>query len=263
MPFGCQTVLVSVKVRHRVGPGSCVQSVRTTGARRRASASRRRPPRGRLTRPSTPTAPVRSSALTSTCDGQPRRDLGRPAGDDVDHASRARRTSPAPPTGSPRAVGGSRGQHHRRVAGYEHRREHATRPSSDDSCGARTATTPVGSGVRQVEVRPGDGVGVAGHLRHLVGPAGVPDPAGRSRSRRPSRPADGSGPRPRSTSSTNCDRRSSISSATRYSTWPRLYAVRPDQPGNALRAAITASRASLRDARAALATNFPLLSVTS
>ena len=40
-------------------------------------------------------------------------------------------------------------------------------------------------------------------------------------------------------------------SATRYSTWPRFMAVLPDQPGNAARAARTASRRSLRDPRAA------------
>ena len=43
----------------------------------------------------------------------------------------------------------------------------------------------------------------------------------------------------------------------------RLYAVAPDQPPKALRAARTASRASLREARAALARNFPLLSLTT
>jgi hypothetical protein len=42
-----------------------------------------------------------------------------------------------------------------------------------------------------------------------------------------------------------------------------LYGVRVDHPSNALRAALTASRASLREAAAALAMNAPLLSVTT
>ena len=64
------------------------------------------------------------------------------------------------------------------------------------------------------------------------------------------------------TSAVNCDRRPSSSSATRYSTCPRLYAVAPDQPATALRAAVTASLASLREAIAALARKFSLWSVT-
>ena len=59
------------------------------------------------------------------------------------------------------------------------------------------------------------------------------------------------------TSSTNWSRRPSISSATRYSTWPRFIAVLPAQPGNALRATRTASRRSLREARAAFARGEP------
>ena len=50
-----------------------------------------------------------------------------------------------------------------------------TSPSSEDSCGASTATTPVGSGVERLKNGPGDRVGVADHLGDLVGPAGVPD----------------------------------------------------------------------------------------
>ena len=47
----------------------------------------------------------------------------------------------------------------------------------------------------------------------------------------------------------NCERRASSISATRYSTWPRFMAARPDQPANAPRASRTASRTSLRDPR--------------
>jgi hypothetical protein len=42
-----------------------------------------------------------------------------------------------------------------------------------------------------------------------------------------------------------------------------LYAVRADQPPNAERAALTASRASLREAWEAFARNFPLASSTT
>jgi hypothetical protein len=51
-----------------------------------------------------------------------------------------------------------------------------TRPEQLDSCGATTATTPVGSGHREVEVRARDRVGRSVHLRQLVRPTGVPDP---------------------------------------------------------------------------------------
>ena len=44
---------------------------------------------------------------------------------------------------------------------------------------------------------------------------------------------------------------------------PRLYGVRADQPSKAARAAFTASRASLRDAWAALARNLPFASLTT
>ena len=52
-----------------------------------------------------------------------------------------------------------------------------TRPASAGSSGARTATTPVGSGNGEVEVRAGDRVRGAEHLRELVRPARVPDDA--------------------------------------------------------------------------------------
>ena len=85
----------------------------------------------------------------------------------------------------------------------------------------------------EVEVRAGDRVGAAGDLRVLVRPPGVVDPAvdgvvdlcpGRG-----GRAALGVG-----TSAANWSRRPSSISATRYSTWPRLYAVAPDHPGEGL-----------------------------
>jgi hypothetical protein len=137
-----------------------------------------------------------------------------------------------------------------------------TRPSSEDSCGASTATTPVGSGVDRLKNGPATGLALPTTWVILSA-----QPAYQTRRSTASsttfsalaadRPSDCT------TACTNCGRRSSITSAIRYRIWARLYAVRPAQPGNALRAAVTASLASLRDARAALATNFPLLSVTS
>jgi hypothetical protein len=61
-------------------------------------------------------------------------------------------------------------------------------------------------------------------------------------------PSDGSAAPASVSSRSNWARRPSMSSATRYSTCPRLYAVLPDHPGNAARAATTASRRSLREA---------------
>ena len=88
-------------------------------------------------------------------------------------------------------------------------------------------------GDREVEVRRGDRVRRAEDLGDLVRPAGVPDPAvdgavddlARRRPRRPSAAA---------TSATNWSRRPSISSATRYRTWPRFIAVLAAQPSERL-----------------------------
>ena len=52
-----------------------------------------------------------------------------------------------------------------------------TRPSSDESCGATIATTPVGSGTEMLKYGPATGLRVARDLGVLVGPARVPDPA--------------------------------------------------------------------------------------
>jgi hypothetical protein len=59
------------------------------------------------------------------------------------------------------------------------------------------------------------------------------------------------------TSAANWSRRPSISSATRYRTWPRFIAVLSAHGWNASRAARTASRTSLRDPRTAFAIGSP------
>ena len=52
-----------------------------------------------------------------------------------------------------------------------------TSPRSEDACGASTPTTPVGSGTLKLKNGPATGFDDPGNLGHLVGPAGVPDPA--------------------------------------------------------------------------------------
>ena len=64
------------------------------------------------------------------------------------------------------------------------------------------------------------------------------------------------------TSSTNSSRRACEHLRDPVEHLPRLYAVAPDQPGSAARAALTASRRSLREASAACASSLPLVSVT-
>ena len=132
-----------------------------------------------------------------------------------------------------------------------------TRPSRLESCGARTATTPVGSGREKLKYGPATGLvppttcanlsaqpayqtqrSIAASTCCSAAPAVIPSAA--------------------ATSSANCSRRPSSISATRYSTCPRLYAVAADQPGSALRAATTASRTSLREACAACASSAPV-----
>src|SRR5690606_29453254 len=136
-----------------------------------------------------------------------------------------------------------------------------TRPSSDDDCGASTPTRPVGSGTVNEKYGPATGFAAPRTLAtlsvqpayhtHLSIEASTTDDA--SAAEMPSH-AD--------TSAANWARRPSSISATPYSTGPRLYAVAPDHPPNAFRAADTASRTSLREAREALARKAPEASVT-
>src|SRR5690625_5054973 len=132
-----------------------------------------------------------------------------------------------------------------------------TRPSSEDFWGASTTTTPVGSGTEKSKYGP-----ATGFVEPSTWASLSVQPAYQTQRSMASSTAFSArarlSPSPAATSSTNWERRPSITSATRYSTWPRLYGVAPDHPGNALRAAATASRASLREARAALARNRPL-----
>src|SRR5215212_2592036 len=114
-----------------------------------------------------------------------------------------------------------------------------TSPSRDGSSGAITATTPVGSGTVKLKYGPATGFEPPSTCASLsVQPAyHTMRSTLRSTSSRPLH------------SSANSAVRASIISATRYRTCPRLYAVMPAHFETAPRAARTASRTSLRDAR--------------
>src|SRR5258705_11135775 len=131
-----------------------------------------------------------------------------------------------------------------------------TRPSSDEVSGATIPTTPVGSGI--VKLKYGAATGFDEPRTWAILSAQPAYQTQRSMARSTTvRAAGGRRPSAASTSAANCSRRPSISSATRYRTWPRFMAVLAAQPGKAARAARTASRTSLRDARQALARAVP------
>lgn len=136
------------------------------------------------------------------------------------------------------------------------------RPSRLESCGASTATTPVASGKEKSKYGLTTGL-----LEPTTWASLSAQPAYQTqRSMAASTTARAlliESPSAAATSALNCSCRPSITSAIRYSTWPRLYAVLPDHPPNALRAATTASRASLREACEAFARNLPLALFTT
>src|SRR5919201_1686920 len=115
-----------------------------------------------------------------------------------------------------------------------------TSPSRGGSSGASTPTTPVGSGTVKLKYGPATGFDDPSTCASLSAQPAYHTQASIASSTSTSPP----------TSSANWAVRASIISATRYRTWPRLYAVIPAHFGNAPRAARTASRTSLRDARA-------------
>src|SRR5690606_5960940 len=136
-----------------------------------------------------------------------------------------------------------------------------TRPSSAESCGATTATTPVGSGTEMLKYGPETGFALPASCEYLSHQPAYQTP--RSMAASTCAPATAAlTPSCWAISSMNWARRPSRISATRYSTCPRLYAVAPDQPFTAARAATTASLASLRDALAAFARKSPLAEST-
>src|SRR5437764_1371086 len=133
-----------------------------------------------------------------------------------------------------------------------------TRPSRADSGGATTPTTPVGSGADRLKYGPATGLALPCTWASLSA-----QPAYQTHRSMAASTSAASPSAPSRTSATNWSRRPSSSSAIRYRTWPRLYAVAPAQPGNAFRAATTASRTSLREASAAFARKSPPADVTT
>ncbi len=115
-----------------------------------------------------------------------------------------------------------------------------TSPSSGGSSGTTTATTPVGSGSVKLKYGPATGFDAPRICASLSDQPAYQTIRSIERSTS-SRPVQ---------SSANSAARDSTISASRYSTWPRLYAVIPAHLGRAPRAARTASRTSLREARA-------------
>src|SRR6185436_293478 len=115
-----------------------------------------------------------------------------------------------------------------------------TSPSSGGSSGAITATTPVGSGSVKLKYGPATGFDEPSTWGSLSAQPAYQTTRSiaRSTSRRPEHA------RARSAA------RVAILSARRQRTWPRLYGVEPAHFENAPRAALTASRASLREAQA-------------
>ena len=154
------------------------------------------------------------------------------------------------------------GQDDAGVPGHDHRRDHRDQPEQATACGARTATTPVGSGTERLKYGPGHRVRVAGDLRDLVAPPGVPDPAvDGGVTSAPRRPRPAPGPCVQALSGRDL-RDELVAPALEHLGDPveHLAAVvrrRAGPAAAAFSAATTASRASLREATAALARKRP------
>ena len=192
--------------RSRTVPGSAVQSSpagRSTRLMLLAAGAARL---GRVL------APARSMALTSMCEASHGASSAA-AGEEVDH--------------SPWYVGGREhlGQRDRRqrrllggdddagVAGGDGRRDDATSPSSDESWGAMTATTPVGSGTEKLKYGPATGLASPSTAANLSDHPAYQTQ--RSIAASTSAGLGGGQTSAAATSSTNCARRPSSSSATR------------------------------------------------
>src|SRR5438874_2178310 len=233
MPIGCQTVLISRKASIRSGPGGAAQSSSEVNTRFTFPAAIRASPAR-----SAVAAPVRSIAFTSMCAAstgassavRPVRMFTTPDGTSEVASTSARVTagsgtvSLATTTAVlPVAITGA---------------STLTSPSSPGAAGAATATTPVGSGTLKLKYGPATGLLAPATCATLsVHPAyhthrsiAAPTTAAAAAASSPSAAA---------TSAANWPARPSISSATRYSTCPRLYAVAPDHFASAPRAATT------------------------
>ena len=259
-PIGCQTVFISRKAA--IHSGRSARAVVEPVEARLGDASSGGAARRLMSSAASSSTSVRSSsgtphvssASTSSWAGEDRDELRLAPGQHVDDAARH--------VGRGEDLGQGHGR--QRPASREAMSttvlpatsggaSRLTSPSSDEVSGRDDADDAGRLGDREVEVRRGDRVGRAEDLGDLVGPAGVPDPAvdgavddgARARPRAAPRP-----PRPRRRTG-----RAGPPSARRRGRGPGRGSSPswPAQPSNALRAARTASRRSLRDARQALA----------
>src|SRR3954454_19387454 len=106
-------------------------------------------------------------------------------------------------------------------------------PSRLDSCGASSATTPVASGKEKSKYGPATGVLEPTTWASLSAQPAYQTQRAMESSTRPGALRMAS-PSEEAPGELNSSRRPSIPSAIRYSTWPRLYAARADQPAKAL-----------------------------
>src|SRR5699024_1368909 len=223
IPFGCQTVLVSVKARIASRDWVFSQSPSLCPAGRRTrlkfdAAAAASSPR---VVPSAPAAPASSIAFTSRCFAKcgatsavfPVSTFTTPPG-----------TSEVESTSDSVIAGSGRSWEDSTTAALPVTITGAstdTSPSSDEPCGASTATTPVGSGTEMLKWGPATGLAFPATWATLSDQPAYQ--THRSMAAETSCSAlRAETPSTAATSATNCPRRPSSSSATRYSTWPRL-----------------------------------------
>ena len=232
VPTGCQTVLSSRKAE--ISQGLCSLWARTTRLTLSAAST------------SSAARVVAGAGDVDRVDvhvrGEDRRQLGAVAGEQVDDAARqVRGRDRLCELERPRAAASPRRRRRRCCRSRSPGAMRETRPSSAGSLGRehRDDTGRLGHG--EVEVRAGDGVRAAEHLRQLVGPAGVPDdPVDRALDLAPAGARRAPGRRRASPSSRRGGRAPGRGCTASH----------PPTSAKAPRAALTASRASLREARA-------------
>ena len=214
-PIGCQTVLVSRTPVIRSRPGSAVQSGSAAGRAAYAlevGGGLDLEGRGLLR---VAGEPGEVDGVDVHVRGERDGRAVQRAGEDVDDPARhvGGREHLGERDGRQRAVG--RRGHHDGVAGDDDRGDDADEPEQAGLLRREHGDDPGRLGRGEVEERPGDRVGVADDLGELVGPPGVPDQAVDRVVERPVPAAAAVRPSPWRSASTNWERRSSITSATR------------------------------------------------
>src|SRR5699024_10422103 len=223
IPLGCQTVLVSVKARiaSRDWVFSQSPSLSPAGRRTRLRFSAASASSSPQVMPSAPAAPASSIAFTSRCFAKcgatsavfPVSTFTTPPG-----TSEVESTSESVIAGSGRSCEDSR------TTAFPDTITGAstdTSPSSEEPCGASTATTPVGSGTEMLKYGPATGLAFPATWATLSDQPAYQ--THRSMAAETSCAAlRAETPSPAATSATTRPPPPSSSSATRYSTWPRL-----------------------------------------